>query len=177
MDALCPRRGSEGSQATERVVNQLLTELDGFESRKQVFVIAATNRPDIMDPAILRPGRLDKLVCVGLPDADQRVDILEAATRKSPLDPKVDLEKVARDPRCEGFSGADLAALAREAALETIRRAPPEGTAEAEELVTPAHFEAALNNVKPSVTPEEARRCMQMETKLRGGTRKAVAKD
>jgi len=165
MDALCPRRGSEGSQATERVVNQLLTELDGIESRRQVFVIAATNRPDIIDPAILRPGRLDKMVCVRLPDADGRVDILRAVTKKTPLAPGVDLEAIGRDPRCDGFSGADLAALAREAALETIRKSSPGDCIE--ELVGPHHFEAALDLVRPSVTPEDALRCMEMDRTMR----------
>jgi len=166
MDALCPRRGGDGNQATERVVNQLLTELDGIETRRQVFVIAATNRPDIMDPAILRPGRLDKLICVHLPDADGRVDILKAVSSKTPLDPMVDLDKVARDSRCDGFSGADLAALAREAALETIRHPNTSGN---RDIVRPEHFEAALNLVKRSVTAEDAKRCLMINQKSRKG--------
>jgi ribosome biogenesis ATPase len=85
-------RGSGDNVATERVVNQLLTEMDGLEDRRNVFVIAATNRPDIIDPAMLRPGRLDKLLYVPLPSKDDRFSILETITRDKPLDSKVDLK-------------------------------------------------------------------------------------
>src|SRR5690606_3029425 len=105
LDSLCPRRGADGSNsATERVVNQLLTEMDGIEGRKGVFVIGATNRPDIIDPAMLRPGRLDKLLCVPLPDEEARVKILKAVGKKTPMDSSVNLKEIAK--RCENFSGA-----------------------------------------------------------------------
>lgn len=91
--------GSSG--VSERMVNMLLTEMDGLEDRKQVFVIAATNRPDIIDPAMLRPGRLDQLLLVPLPTEDDRLDILRTITKKTPLAEDVDLEKIARDKRCE----------------------------------------------------------------------------
>jgi ribosome biogenesis ATPase len=102
LDALCPKRGnsSEGSQVSERVVNQLLTEMDGLEGRKQVFVIAATNRPDIIDPAMLRPGRLDKLLYVKLPGPRDRTAIMRKHLRKTPLALSFDVEKVASDHRC-----------------------------------------------------------------------------
>ena len=104
IDALTPRRGGEGtSQATERVVNQMLTELDGLDGRTQLFFVAATNRPDILDPAMLRPGRLDKLLYVPIPHADAREAILRTAARRTPLDDSVDLAAVARDGRCAGF--------------------------------------------------------------------------
>ncbi len=100
LDALCPKRGSEQNSVTERVVNQLLTELDGLEERRNVFVIAATNRPDIIDPAMLRPGRLDKLLYVPLPNEADRLSILETLCKDKPVDPAVDLKAVAYDQRC-----------------------------------------------------------------------------
>ena len=132
LDALCPKRGSNGeggggSGVTERVVNQLLTELDGLEARKDVYIIAATNRLELIDDAMLRPGRLGKLLYVPLPNAADRISILRALTRKVALDPTlpseggVDVAKIGSDPRTEGFSGADLAALVREAGLAVIR--------------------------------------------------------
>ncbi|KJE96147.1 26S proteasome regulatory complex [Capsaspora owczarzaki ATCC 30864] len=135
LDSVCPRRGggvdgmSGGgggggggeSGASERVVNQLLTEMDGLDDRRKVFVIAATNRPDMIDAAMLRPGRLDKLMYVPLPTADSRGEILRTALRSMPMHPDVDVSQLGLDARCEGFSGADLAALAREAAVAALR--------------------------------------------------------
>ena len=115
LDSLCPKRGSENNSSSERVVNQLLTEMDGLEERRGVFVIAATNRPDIIDPAMLRPGRLDKLLYVPLPTKEDRHSILKTVCRKVPIAEDVDLLKVSHDPHCEGYSGADLSALVREA--------------------------------------------------------------
>ena len=89
--------------------------MDGLEERVGVFVIAATNRPDIIDPAMLRPGRLDKLLYVPLPTEDDRLSILKTVTRKVPLAADIDLETIAKDPACQGYSGADLSALVREA--------------------------------------------------------------
>lgn len=91
LDSLCPKRGSDSNTSSERVVNQLLTEMDGLDERKGVFVIAATNRPDIIDPAMLRPGRLDKLLYVPLPNNDDRHSILNTVCKKVPLAPCVDL--------------------------------------------------------------------------------------
>jgi ribosome biogenesis ATPase len=85
LDSLCPRRGSENNSSSERVVNQLLTEMDGLDERRDVFVIAATNRPDIIDPAMLRPGRLDKLLYVPLPTNEDRLSILQTITRSLPI--------------------------------------------------------------------------------------------
>merc|ERR1712087_275939 len=107
LDALVPRRSAEGNSSAERVVNQMLTEMDGVQQRSQVYVIAATNRPDIVDPAMLRPGRLDRLLFVPLPSEAGRLEILRAHMRKLPLDDNVDLHGVARE--AVGFSGADLA--------------------------------------------------------------------
>lgn len=119
LDAMVPKRSSDGSNSSERVVNQMLTEMDGVQQRSQVFVIAATNRPDIIDPAMLRPGRLDRLLFVPLPTEVGRLEILRTHSSKLPLADDVDLAAIARD--AEGFSGADLAALVREAAMLAIR--------------------------------------------------------
>ncbi|KAF8925886.1 hypothetical protein BGZ58_000387 [Dissophora ornata] len=121
LDALCSKRDDSQSEASARVVNTLLTELDGMENRSAVYVIAATNRPDIIDPAMLRPGRLDKLLYVQLPTMEERLDILQTLSRKTPLAPDVELEKVASDERCDNFSGADLASLVREAGMSALR--------------------------------------------------------
>lgn len=91
LDSLCPRRGSENNSSSERVVNQLLTEMDGLDERRDVFVIAATNRPDIIDPAMLRPGRLDKLLYVPLPTNEDRLQILKTVTRSLPLEDGINL--------------------------------------------------------------------------------------
>jgi len=95
LDSLCPRRGSENNSSSERVVNQLLTEMDGLDDRRNVFVIAATNRPDIIDPAMLRPGRLDKLLYVPLPTNEDRLSILTTVTRALPLAKDVNLRDIA----------------------------------------------------------------------------------
>ncbi|CAD7702876.1 unnamed protein product, partial [Ostreobium quekettii] len=120
MDALAPRRGSD-NQAAERVVNQLLTEMDGVGSREGVYIMAATNRPDIIDPALLRPGRLDKVVYIPLPTPTGRVSILRALMRRTPVASDVDIEAIGLDTRCTGFSGADLAALVREACIVALK--------------------------------------------------------
>ncbi|KAH3763713.1 26S proteasome regulatory complex [Pelomyxa schiedti] len=120
LDALCPRRSGESeSTGASRVVNQLLTEMDGLESRRDVFVLAATNRPDVIDPAMLRPGRLDTIIAVDLPTQEGRADILRTITnsRRTPLAPSVDLNAISSDTRIQGFSGADLAALVKEASM------------------------------------------------------------
>ncbi|KAI0229314.1 Nuclear valosin-containing protein-like [Lamellibrachia satsuma] len=151
-------QGGEGG-ASVRVVNQLLTEMDGLEARKQVFVMAATNRPDIIDPAMLRPGRLDKILYVGLPSCTDRADILIAVTKNGTrprLRQEVCLDSVAADPRCNNFTGADLAALVREAAVAALKEFM-ETTHPASE--TPAvgsqHFDVAFRKVKPSVSNKD----------------------
>ena len=105
------------------MVNTLLTELDGLEARKGVYVIAATNRPDMIDPAMCRPGRLDKLLYIDLPNADERIEIMRTLTRKLPLSAESSMNMAENSldtlvsSQCEGFSGADLAALVREAGV------------------------------------------------------------
>ncbi|CAN5305710.1 AAA family ATPase [soil metagenome] len=144
VDALAPVRGqSTDGGTTDRVVASLLTELDGVESLREVVVIGATNRPDLVDPAMLRPGRLERLVYAPPPDADARALILAAAAKTVPLAPDVDLVEVGQ--RTEGYSAADCAALVREAALTAMRESMS-ATA-----VTAAHVEAALAAVRPSL--------------------------
>lgn len=113
LDALVPRRDESNSEVSSRVVNTFLTELDGVGDRQGIFVVAATNRPDMIDSAMLRPGRLDKQLMVELPSADERYSILKTVTRSSPLESDVDLFLIAHDERCRNFSGADLSALTR----------------------------------------------------------------
>jgi transitional endoplasmic reticulum ATPase len=148
VDALAPVRGqSTDGGTTDRVVAALLTELDGVEQLRNVVVIGATNRPDLVDPALLRPGRLEKLVYVPPPDAAARSAILRAAVKHVPLDPSVDLD--ALGARTEGYSAADCAALVREAALTAMRESLQAAT------VTAAHVEAALTAVRPSLDPAQ----------------------
>jgi ribosome biogenesis ATPase len=118
LDALVPRRDESLSEASARVVNTLLTELDGLSSRAGIYVIAATNRPDIIDPAMLRPGRLETLLLVDLPGPEERVDILRTLVRKLPI--YFDVTEAAM--ACEGFSGADLESLVRRAGYAAIKR-------------------------------------------------------
>ncbi|KAK2077274.1 hypothetical protein QBZ16_004908 [Prototheca wickerhamii] len=156
--------------SSERLVNQLLTEMDGVEGRGGVYVVAATNRPDIIDPALLRPGRLDKMLYVPLPDAEGRVSVLRAIARRTPLGDDVDLAVLARSPGLEGFSGADLAAIVREACVDALKglllTAGDGGALEAPAApprVTQAHLIAAARKVQPSVS----RRDRQMYERLR----------
>lgn len=143
---------------SERVVNQLLTELDGVENRGSVYVIAATNRPDIIDRAMLRPGRLDKLLYVPLPTEADRLAILKTQCRNLPLAPDVDLDRVSRDPRCVNFSGADCNALVREARLNAIlpdllklEHCEHTPATQTRKLISFANFDFALSKLKPSV--------------------------
>ncbi|WP_344618251.1 AAA family ATPase [Dactylosporangium salmoneum] len=146
VDALAPTRGqATDGGTTDRVVAALLTELDGVESLRNVVVIGATNRPDLVDPALLRPGRLERLVFVPPPDADARAEILRAAAKSVPLAPDVDLKALAAS--LDRFSAADCAALVRESALAAMRE-----SLDATE-VTATHVELARERVRPSLDP------------------------
>uniref|UniRef100_A0A673L4T8 AAA+ ATPase domain-containing protein n=1 Tax=Sinocyclocheilus rhinocerous TaxID=307959 RepID=A0A673L4T8_9TELE len=164
IDALCPRRSEHESGSSARVVNQLLTEMDGMGNRQQVFMMAATNRPDIIDPAVLRPGRLDKTLYVGLPPPADRHAILVTITKngtKPLLDSDVNLEEIAHDARCESFTGADLSALVREACVNALRvhlsSRPAQTHTEAVKdiQVSRIHFEDAFKKVRPSVSKKD----------------------
>ena len=147
IDALATARGLGGdSLVSERVVAQLLAEMDGVKALENVVVIAATNRPDLVDPALLRPGRFDRIIYVPPPDFRARLEILLIHTKATPLAKDVDLEELAR--RTEGYSGADLELLVREATFLALRE-----DINAKE-VSMRHFEEALKKVRPSVTPD-----------------------
>ncbi|TDA34596.1 AAA family ATPase, partial [Candidatus Nezhaarchaeota archaeon WYZ-LMO8] len=156
IDAIAPRRGGDIGDAhvTDRVVNQLLTELDGIEELRGVVVIAATNRPDIVDPALLRPGRFDRLIYVPPPDAKAREEIFKIHLRGKPLGADVNIQKLVS--LTEGYTGADIAALCNTAAMIALRDflskypEPEEARKHVDELkITSLHFEEALKKVKP----------------------------
>jgi SpoVK/Ycf46/Vps4 family AAA+-type ATPase len=146
VDALAPTRGqATDGGTTDRVVAALLTELDGVEELRNVVVIGATNRPDLIDPALLRPGRLERLIYVPPPDAEARAAILRASAKAVPLDEAVDLTALGAD--LEGFSAADCAALIREAALAAMRDSLEAST------VTAANVATARKRIRPSLDP------------------------
>ncbi|MDD1741477.1 MAG: CDC48 family AAA ATPase, partial [Methanothrix sp.] len=160
IDSIVPARGgsTSDSHVTERVISQILTELDGLESLNSVIVIAATNRPDIIDPALLRPGRFDRLIEIGLPDELARQEILKIHTAKKPLADDVKIEELAK--RTEKFSGADLGALVSEAVMLSIRECVLAGKGNEEAQVCEykleaKHFEEALKKVQPTASEEE----------------------
>ncbi len=148
IDALVPKRGSGFGDAhvTERVISQLLTELDGLEKLENVVVIGATNRPDLVDPALLRPGRFDRLVLAPAPDEEARLEILKIHTKGMPLGKDVNLKLLAKE--IGGYSGSDIAALCREAAMRVLRK-----DIKGKE-VRMQHFREAMEGIKPSLTPE-----------------------
>lgn len=145
LDALTPKRDDAVSEASARVVNTLLTELDGLSARAGIYVIAATNRPDIIDDAMMRPGRLETPLFVPLPDANARVEILRALLRSKPIDKPETVVEIAKT--CTGFSGADLEALLRKAQTHAVKRGV--------RRVAMQDFEYAAKEVQPSVTRPE----------------------
>jgi transitional endoplasmic reticulum ATPase len=177
LDSIAKSRGGnvgDGGGAADRVINQVLTEMDGMSSKKNVFIIGATNRPDIVDPAILRPGRLDQLIYIPLPDEPSRVSILTANLRKSPIAKDVDLSYVAKVTH--GFSGADLTeicqracklaireSIEQEIAKERARKENPEGEMETEDddpvpEIRRDHFEDAMRFARRSVSDNDIRK-------------------
>ncbi|RLF51190.1 MAG: AAA family ATPase [Thermoplasmata archaeon] len=169
IDAIAPARGSLGdTHVTERVISQLLTELDGLEELRDVTVIAATNRPDIIDPALLRPGRFDRLIYIPPPDKEARKEIFKIHTRKKPLAKNVDLDELAE--KTEGYTGADIAAVCNEAVMAAIREYISKGgKMDKEEIkklkIEKRHFEEALKNVKP-IAKEELERYVEIAKKF-----------
>ena len=159
LDSLAPRRGLwQGSHVYESTVNQLLAELDGMEELRNVVVVGATNRPEIIDQALLRPGRFDLIILVPPPDLQARLEVLRVHTRDMPLDKDVDLEKIAKVT--DGYSGADLANLVREAGMAAIR------TEKTLTKVKAKHFEAALEKIRPSITPDMMKAYAEMISKM-----------
>jgi len=164
IDAIAKARGSGaggGGESGDRIVNQILTEIDGVGSKKSVFVIAATNRPDIIDPALMRPGRIDQLVYLPLPDHTARVAVFKAATRKSPLAKDINLQDLA--DRTEGFSPADITEICQRACKLAIRQHIEEtnaGMAEAKRCatITKSHFEEAFTHARKSVSAAQVKK-------------------
>jgi transitional endoplasmic reticulum ATPase len=161
IDAIAPKRGGDfgDSHVTERLISQLLTELDGLEILTNVVVIGATNRPDIVDAALLRPGRFDRLLYVPPPDRDSRIQIIKIHVKKKPLDDAVDIEKLA--DQTEGYTGADIASLSSAAVMLALRehvakyKDPKEAEEHKEELkIHMTHFENAMKKIRPLSTQE-----------------------
>ena len=157
IDSLASRRGYDisGSRVTEQVLNQLLAEMDGLEELQNVTVIGATNRPDILDPAILRPGRFDKILLVNPPSKEGRLEIFKIHTKNMPLAKDVKIEELA--DKTDGYVGADIEALCREAALTSLRKNP-----NAKE-VSKEDFETAMRKIKPSVSREMMEKYRRIE--------------
>lgn len=160
LDAIAPNREDTQGEAERRTVAQLLTLMDGLKSRGQVVIIGATNRPDSIDPALRRPGRFDREIEIGVPDEEERLEILEIHTRSMPLADDVDLEEFAKVTH--GFVGADLESLCREAAMRVVRRIIPDIKSDEEIseevlkkiIVEPKDFKEALKEIQPSALRE-----------------------
>ncbi|MDD2439046.1 MAG: CDC48 family AAA ATPase [Methanosarcinaceae archaeon] len=167
VDSIAAMQGGEStdSRTSERVLNQLLTEMDGLESLKDVVVIAATNRPNTLDPAIVRPGRFDRLVYVGAPSRKGRINIFKIHTKSIPLAEDVELEKLADET--EGYVGADIEAVCREAVMIALRE-----NFEIEEIEM-KYFRQALKKVKPTINEQIAQFYEKIEEQFKGGQRPA----
>eukprot|EP01041_Mallomonas_annulata_P001272 gene1272-2458_t len=186
MDSIAKARGGGGgggsSEAGDRVINQILTEIDGVASRKAVFVIGATNRPDILDSAITRPGRLDQLIYIPLPDYESRLNIFQANLRKSPVAPDVDMVALAK--ATEGFSGADITEICQRAAKNAIRESVTADIARAKAILAEEvdedapfedpvqfirrdHFEEAMSRARKSVGDKEIQLYEQFTAKMK----------
>ena len=156
LDSIVPIRGMAfDTGVTERVVSQLLTELDGLEELKNLVIVAATNRPDMVDPALLRPGRFDRLIYIGNPDMDERVEIFKIHLKGKPISPEVDVENLAG--KAQGYVGADIDAICREAAILALRDYIKPGMERedvkkvtSEIVIKNEHFEEAFNMIRPT---------------------------
>jgi len=156
IDALAGRRGIEaGTKVTERVLNQILAEVDGLEGLKDVTIIGATNRPDMLDPALLRPGRFDRIILVDVPNEESRKKILEVHLKDTPLAEDVNIAEIVK--ATEGFVGADIEGLVIEAAMNSLRKDIQS------KLVTKKDFDEALSKIRPSVSPDTAKRYKKLE--------------
>lgn len=189
LDALVPRRDTSLSESSSRVVNTLLTELDGLNDRRGIFVIGATNRPDMIDPAMLRPGRLDKTLFIELPNRDEKLDILKTLLKSNgtPLANDINLDVIIDDERCRNFSGADLAAIVRESAVSALKRSffkndeiqsieennldkefedLSVGMDSTQILVNMNDFQKALSKIKPSVSDKDRAKYDKLNKKM-----------
>jgi len=169
IDAIAPRRGLyEGARVTETVVNQLLTSIDGLEKMSDVVVIGATNRPDILDPSLLRPGRFDELILIAVPDIKAREEIFRIHTKDMPLAKDVDLEELAEIT--DGYVGADIEAICREAAMSALREDIDAS------IVNMGHFRKALKEIHPSVDEEMIEYYKEIADKIGKGISKREIK-
>jgi len=170
IDSIAGRRGSEsGSKVTERMVNQLLSEMDGLEEMNDVVVIAATNRPDILDPALLRPGRFDRIVMAQIPDELARESIFKVHTSPMPLSKDVDIKKLAEETK--GYTGSDIESVCREAGMLTLRE-----DLSAKEI-TMKKFDEALKKVNPSITERDIKTYEEIESNYLRTARGAAIRD
>jgi len=169
IDSLTPRRGmSSDSNVTERVVNQLLTEIDGLEAMHDIVIIGATNRPDMLDTALLRPGRFDRIILTPVPDLPSRLEIFKVHTKDMPLK-DVDIEELAA--KTEGYVGADIEAIGREAAILALRENI------SAKWVTMQHFEDALKKVPASVTKDVEKMYEDLRERFRGARAKEMKQE
>jgi transitional endoplasmic reticulum ATPase len=193
MDSIAKARGGgggSGSEAGDRVINQILTEIDGVGAKKSVFVIGATNRPDILDSAVTRPGRLDQLIYIPLPDYGSRVSIFKANLRKCPVAADVDVEMMSK--ATEGFSGADLTEICQRAAKNAIRESVNAGIARARAItageiseddpfedpvpfIRRDHFEEAMSRARRSVSDADIRKYEEYTSKMKSDAAAAGA--
>jgi transitional endoplasmic reticulum ATPase len=156
IDSLAGKRGLDmGNKVTERVLNQLLAEMDGLEDLKDITIIGATNRPDMLDGALMRPGRFDRIILVDVPDLESRKKIFQVHLKNTPIDKNVNIDEMVSIT--EGFVGADIEGLVREASMSALRRDINS------KFVTREDFDEALKRVKASVSPESAKRYKKME--------------
>ena len=187
IDSIARARGGSGgggSDTSDRVINQILSEIDGMGNSKTVFIIGATNRPDILDGGLLRPGRLDQLIYIPLPDFESRVSIFKASLRKSPIAKEITFEQLA--DVTEGFSGADLSEICQRAAKNAIRDSIEAEIAvdalvvkgeisqkEADRLADPvpfitrSHFEASMSKARRSVTPDVVEQYLKFQKSIK----------
>jgi len=169
IDAIAPRRSfSSDSKTSERVVNQLLTSMDGIESLENVLVLAATNRPDMLDPGLLRPGRLDRLLMVPAPDKVSRLQILKVHTKNVPIK-DVNLEELA--DKLVGYVGADICSLIREAGMIALRKDLEAGT------ITKANIDEAIKSIRPSADDKTVKYYEDIRKELEGSFAKRVKEE
>lgn len=176
-DSIAPKRGHDNTGVTDRVVNQFLTELDGVEVLTGVFVFAATSRPDLLDAALLRPGRLDRLLFCDFPSKQERLDILKVLSRKLPLASDVDLDAIAR--MTEGFSGADLQALLSDAQLQAVHDLLDRGDVDQhgkKPIITDSLLKSVASKARPSVSDAEKRRLYSIYSEFLDSKRSTAAK-
>ena len=183
--------GPGSSEAGDRVINQILTEIDGVGARKNVFVIGATNRPDILDPAVIRPGRLDQLIYIPLPDLKSRMAIFKAQLRKAPVDQEIDIEVLARSTH--GFSGADISEICTTASKLAIREAilaaeerqnkieageldedDEDSSVGGQMLITKRHFNFAMSRARRSVSEQDLALFEEFAEKQKAGRGEAA---